>query len=289
MKNLIISTLMLLFSCNENISKDKTINYNYKKNTMKNIYYLNYDLSGEFDIIFNGVLLTRNKKDGVMMNYEYLNPYINTRGKQTITLFLKSLTRAQKISPKVLKDISLELFLSVNKDEPPLKKVQALILPEYKNAQDSILYTWTFDADVPFEIKTLTDAKDLSKENQDSLLKEVVEKYNTVRNLINDGKTNKYMDLYKKSREREMISMYYDEQKQKEYLSSIADRAQSSKDYMQPLKNYKIFIHPNNKLVELMINDGQDSALYSVDKKGKRKTYGLQLYRSLTTGKLEVY
>lgn len=289
MKNLIFIISILFFSCGKtknNIDVQK--NNIYKKGIMNNTYFLNYDLSGDFDIIFNGYCISRNKKDGVKMSFEYLNPYISKSGKQTITLSLKPLHANQKLDPKVLSEIYLEVYLSKNGEQPPFEKIHILKLPKYEGLQDSILYTWTFDADVPFEINTLADAKVLTKENPETLLREVLVQYKNVHDLINDGNIKDYMNLYKKSREREMISMYYDETKQKEYLKGLENRAISSKGFMQPLTDYKLLIHPNNKIISLVNSQGK-TPLFSKDDKGKIKTYGVQLYRSIKTGKLEVY
>lgn len=277
-----------MFSCgNKDLSNEKTKNYNDKKNIMKNIYYLNYDLSGDFDVIFNGISLTKNKKDGVMMNYEYLNPYISKSGEQTVTLILKSVDGTRKIYHKTLSEISLQVYVSVNSEEPPFKKIHVLKLPQYKEAQESIAYTWTFIADVPFEISTLSDAKDLTKEDPNKLFQDVVEKYRNVHTIINEGKIEQYTELYKGSLSREMISMYCDESKKKEYLKQVKEFISGGKNHMLPLQNFKLHINPNGKIVELEDSMGKP-ALVSEDNED-RSTFGLQLYRSSKTGKLEVY
>ena len=46
------------------------------------------------------------------------------------------------------------------------------------------------------------------------------------------------MNLYKKSREREMISMYYDDAKKKEYNNQIQEHIIGGKSHMQPIKNF---------------------------------------------------
>ena len=95
------------------------------------------------------------------------------------------------------------------------------------------------------------------------------------------------MNLYKKSREREMISMYYDDAKKKEYNNQIQEHIIGGKSHMQPIKNYKLNISPNGKIVELE-NENGNSVLVADDGEDISR-YGLQLYRSIKTGKLEVY
>lgn len=253
---------------------------------MKKTYYADFNFKGDFEIIFNGLSLKRNKSMGVSNGLEYLNPFIEKSGKQSISLILKSLSG--KISPDEVKNYYIDIVYTDNGEPAPVHKVMRCSFPAINRPTDSLVYTWTFEADVPYSINGFENSKDLTKEDQKILLRDVIDFYKKVSTIINDGDSKEYLNIYQESREREMISMYYHEEKQKEYLSSIADRVQSSKGFIQPLENYRMFIHPNKKLVELIIND-EDSALFSKGNKGKKKFYGLQLHRSLKTGKLEVY
>ncbi|MBD3907347.1 hypothetical protein NAL32_21835 [Chryseobacterium sp. Ch-15] len=289
MKQIAILIIALLISCGnkENTkTQGQLAEYNYKKGTMKKTYFADFNFRGDFQIIFNGLSIKRNNSVGVSNGLEYLNPFIEKSGKQTITLILKPLSG--KIMPEEIKDYYIDIVYTDNGEPSPINKVMRCSFPPSEKAVDSLMYTWTFDAEVPFEISTLNDAKDLKDEKPEELLKEVVSEYEKVNSLINNGNIIEYMSLYKKSREREMISMYYDDTKQKEYLSNLQQRVASSKGFMQSLSDYRLLIHPNNKVVSLVTSQGK-SPLFSKDENGKIKTYGLQLYRSKITGKLEVY
>lgn len=289
MKQIAVLIIIFLLSCGnkENIEKEEqTATYNYKKGVMKKTYFADFNFKGDFEIIFNGISLKRNKSTGVSNGLEYLNPFIEKSGKQTIVLTVKPLDG--KIPPGDVKDYFIDIVYTDNGEAAPINKVMRCSFPATEKPVDSLTYIWTFEADVPFEITTLNHAKNLKDEKPDNLLKEVVAEYHTVQQLLNDGNISNYMNLYKKSREREMISMYYEETKQKEYLNTLKQRAASSKGLMQPLSDYQLLIHPNNKIISLTNSKGK-SPLFSKDENGKIKTYGLQLYRSLETGKLEVY
>lgn len=289
MKKIVLLVILFLLSCGnkENTkAQEQLIGYNYKQGIMKKTYFADFNFKGDFEIIFNGLSLKRNKSIGVSNGLEYLNPFIEKAGKQTITLMLKPLSG--KIPPNDVKDYYIDIVYTDNEEASPIHKVMRCSFPPTEKPVDSLIHTWTFDADVPFEITTLNEAKDLKDENPENLLKEVFAEYEKVHNLINTGNIPEYMTLYEKSREREMITMYYDNAKQKEYLNGLQKRAISSKGFMQPLSDYKLLIHPNNKIISLQNSDGK-SPLFSKDQNGKIKTYGLQLYRSTKTGKLEVY
>ncbi|WP_347220127.1 hypothetical protein [Chryseobacterium sp.] len=291
MKKFALLSILFLLSCGNTEKtkaqeKEQLTESNYKQGAMKKTYFADFNFKGDFEIIFNGLSLKRNKSVGVSNGLEYLNPFIERSGKQSITLILKPLSG--KIMPGDVKDYYIDIVYTDNGEPAPIHKVMRCSFPSTDKAVDSLMHTWTFDADVDFEIQTLNDAKDLKDEKPDDLLKEVLAKYETIHDLINTGNISEYMDLYKKSREREMTSMYYDQAKQKEYLNSLQQRASSSKGFMQPISGYHLLIHPNNKIVSLQDSNGK-SPLFSKDQNGKIKTYGLQLYRSKTTGKLEVY
>lgn len=279
---------MFLSACAQNKTETLQLEKYKYKSDMKKTYYANYDFGGDFEIIFNGVQLKKNTKAGVSYGIEYLNPYISKSGEQSVTLIVKPLNKNFKIPVADLKDYFIDIIYTNNGEPAPLNNVKRCSFPPTNKPMDSLVYTWKFNADVPYSINGFENSKDLTKEDQKILLRDVIDFYKKVSKIINDGDSKEYLNIYQESREREMISMYYDDEKQKEYLSSIADRVQSSKGFIQPLENYRMFIHPNKKLVELIIND-EDSALFSKDNKGKKKFYGLQLHRSLKTGKLEVY
>lgn len=288
MQKTILILLVLLFSCGNNKLNTEKETINFREKIVTNIYYLTYDFSGDFEIIFNGISIKRNKESGVSNGLEYLNPYISKSGEQNISLIIKPLNPNQKIQINDVKNYYIDIIYTDNGEPSPIHNVKRCSFPAISKPADSLVYNWTFDADVPFEINSLENAKDLTKENQSKLLQDVIAEYQKVHRLINDGEINEYMKIYKNSREREMMSMYYDESKQREYLNGLEKRTLSSKGFMQPLNDYKLLIHPNNKVVSLVDSNGK-TPLYSLDNSGKRKTYGLHLYRSIKTGNLEIY
>lgn len=288
MKQLLyIPLIALFFISSRTEAKQEQKGYDYTEK-MKKTYFANYDFSGHFDIIFNGIRMVRNRKDGVISGTEYLNPYISKSGVQSIVLIVKPLNPNSKILPKDVKDYSIDIVYTENASAAPVKNVKRCSFPAIDKPVDSLVYTWTFDADVPYELEGLTNSLNLSKEDPTKLLSEVLEYYQNVHRMINEGNYKDYLQLYKKSREREMVSVYMDEKKQNDYLESLEKRISSSKGYMQPLTDYKLFIHPNGKLVGLITSNGV-TPLYSKDQEGKRKRYGLELHKVKGGDKLEIY
>lgn len=267
--------------------KQEVSHYKYT-GKIKKTYFASYNFSGHFDVIFNGVIMTRNRKDGVTSGIEDLNPYIAKKGPQKVTLILRPLDAKSKIAPEDVKDYFIDIVYTEDGDPSAVHKVKRCSFPAVYKPVDSLVYTWTFDADVPYELTGFTNSSDLSSEDPKPLLAEVLEYYKHVHEVINKGDAKDYLQLYQKSREREMISMYMDEQKQKEYLQKLEKRISSSKGFMQPLEDYRLLIHPNGRLISLIKPDGT-SPLYSKDSEGKWKRYGLDLHRVKGSHKFEVY
>lgn len=278
-----------MFYCgNDKSNKGSFVNYRYEKTSTRRTYFIDFNFRGDFEIIFNGISIKRNKSNAVSNGLEYLNPYISKTGSQSITLIVKPVDSGSKIQTDDVKDYYIDIVYTNNGEAAPVHHVKRCTFSPISKPVDSLVNTWTFDAEVPFEINNLLDAADLTQQDPNKLLEEVLTEYQKVSSLINNGNIKDYMQLYKSSREREMVSMYYNESKQKEYLDGLEKRALSSKGFMQPINDYKILIHPNKKVVSLINSQGK-TPLCSEDNNGKIKTYGLQLYRSSKTGKLEVY
>ncbi|SNQ42382.1 hypothetical protein [Cellulophaga lytica] len=282
---LTISFFMLNGCLNNKANKSLT---NTEKTKMNKIYYLHYNFNADFEIIFNGVSLIRNNKIGVVNDYQYLNPYINKKGVQTLSLKIKPHEKDDLLTENYLKNISIDIYYSENDENPPFKLVKKCELKSIEKPLKIFIDSWTFEAEVPYSLVGLENSQSFLDKDQNKLLEKVIEKYSNVKNIINNGDTLKYLEIYKKSREREMNSMYYDVSKQKEYLNSLSKRVLSSKGFMQPISDYKLFIHPNGKLVQL-VNSNGSTPLYSIDNKGKRKSYGLILHQLKGANELEVY
>lgn len=280
---------LLLISCScVQAKQEYQINQYEYTDTMKHTYFANYDFRGNFDIILNGISIRRNRKNGVIGGVEYLNPFISKNGIQNITLIVKPLNHNTKITPQEVKDYFIDITYTENRAPAPVNKVKRCSFPAIEHPVDSLIHTWTFNADVSYTLEGLENSQDFTKEDPAKLLNEILAYYKNVYQIINQGNSAEYLQLYKKSREREMISMYYDAAKQKEYLQSVAQRITSSKGEMQPLTGYKLFIHPNGKLVSLITDDGS-TPLYAKNKEGKVKTYGLELHRVKGSDKIEIY
>ena len=255
----------------------------------KNSYFLNYDFGGNYTISCNGIIIAESNDSSISHSYRILNPFISEKGKQNISLKIKHPNKELKINPKEIENFFLEIYMSDNGENAPFKKIKKLTLPPIPKPVDSIFYTWEFDADVNYKLENIFDkASDLTKEKPESLLKDVLNKYEENFAIINEGNVNKYSQLIEKRLLRETTSMYYSEEEKQNYKNKVLQRVKLSKGIMQPIQDYKIVVHPNNKIVNL-VNSKGEPVLYSKDENSKIKTFGLKLYRDKETGELKVY
>lgn len=260
----------------------------------KKVFFLNYDLTGNIKIYFNGILMTKiNEREGVRGGNYYLNSYINKSGIQSISVKLDKFHN-KFLFPAYLEGIFLEVYYSNNFSEGMndfhLEKIKKLVLPKYEDAQDSIFYTWELTTDVNYELpNVLENATDLSKEDTDKLFKDVISFYTNIHEVLNNGQTDKYRDIFKESLTRQAKSMYYNEQEIQNYITEQVDRAAKAEGFMQPFENYTLELHINNKTLELVSISNGKSPLVSIDKDNYIRTEGFILYKDKTTGKLEVY
>ncbi|GAA5094883.1 hypothetical protein GCM10023210_26960 [Chryseobacterium ginsengisoli] len=287
---IMIGFICLFLQCS-NAKETPIINSTSEKNKSmnKNSYFIDYSLRGNFEIYFNGILIERKNTNGTIMNYQYLNQFIEESGEQDITIKILPENGNTEISPNVLKSIALKIYFSENGDTPPLKMVKNLVLPSYSKPQNTVVYNWKVKMEVPFMRSKLKNiATNLTQENIDRLFQEVKDYYINVQGIINSGDSKEYLRLYKNSIERETETSYYTAQKKEDYITNLADRVEKSKNGMLQIPNTQIVIHPNGLIVELQ-DKNYNTPLMSKDNSGKTRTFGLQLYRSIKTGKLEVY
>ncbi|WP_333889388.1 hypothetical protein [Sphingobacterium siyangense] len=160
--------------------------------------------------------------------------------------------------------------------------------------------SFTFDAEVPYNINILDNAEVLFTKNKDQLKaleKEVVAKYNEIRG------------IYLKGTKDDLANAVYEKEKrlaQQMYLSSETIKNNWDKEYqfrtdedleffdLKPIEKYKMTFYANGKLVCLEKINNEKSALWGGFKR-KDKGVGtttyiqLYLYRQKDSKELHVY
>ncbi|KGK30612.1 hypothetical protein [Cellulophaga sp. E6(2014)] len=112
-------------------------------------------------------------------------------------------------------------------------------------------YTFTFDAQVPYEIEGWTNAIDLRKQDQEKLELAIVNYYKEIQQLYKANDAASIMNMEYAMFERLAVTEYRDRRYIKEMVAEVYDPIFIlNKDY-QPIKDYKIQYFADGKIVRL--------------------------------------
>ena len=191
-----------------------------------------------------------------------INDQILKKGKQTITIRLfppqlsdhsysPVLVDASKFSIKVLhrkfkdplEDYKQD-FEFISPHKPGTEKFAA-------SGQKFYEFTGTFEADVPYHVEGWEGSKDLSKENQNELLKETVAAYNNFRDILVKKDADAYASLMY-DKEVELAKTYYwstpkdSEERWHDMKKSLLEDRNILK-----LSDYKLVLYAHGRVVAL--------------------------------------
>lgn len=268
---------------------------NTQKDEMKNIlntktYVLNYDTNYCHEIFINGIRVAQDYSvKGQTGGLIYLNPFIESQGIQSLKIKLFEENKETKINANNLINQIFELYSYIPPmDESELSLIKKVDFESILPTQE-VICSFQFEANISYDLPIkLENSKNLINENKDKLIEEVLEFYNNYSNLINKGDDVEYKKLFKNAHDREIISMFYDNQQKDELLNTLSKRIINSKNNVQPLEEYSLYFHPNNKIIYLQTTGSLKSPLYSKTKEKVRR-FGVYLHKPKESNKLEVY
>ncbi|PXY43560.1 hypothetical protein [Flavobacterium hydrophilum] len=278
-----------------------------------------YTNNSSFEILINDLPVVNHfnpSNETLKGSYYPLNWHISKNGIQNITIkmypgfnqdtnaFNQTLENNSGIKIKIVKS-----FLDSNNTMPDEEEVTTYTTPQKKINETLISVfsgrtfyedNFTFISEVPYEIQTLEKSEvlfttDAEKLNQ--LQKEVVIKYNEIR------------EIYMSGTKDELAHINYDKEKrvaQQLYLSSAEIKDRWENDYqfrtdqnldffdLKPIEKFNIKFYANGKIVCLQKINNKKSALWGgfkrKDKKEVTTTYiSLYLYRPKGSNELFVY
>ncbi|MGG6232405.1 hypothetical protein [Tenacibaculum sp. SDUM215027] len=231
-------------------------------------YFIEANQSGCFyELYVNGRLVFNLfKQVGLMGNITCINDAILKSGKQEVTVKLYPLgqtkvkrfdtfTKNARIEVKIEKyDIQVE-----DSDE----KVVTFKIPEASTRSKNDIkieglpyyeHTFTFYAEVPYEVTGWSESQDLTKMDQKQLEKEIVAFYNNLSDVIYNQDEAKWVDLVKNREQEVLISEAYNDVNEE----SIKDRKRKFKQVFdskfkkkEPLDKYEMIFGGNGRIVAL--------------------------------------
>lgn len=281
MKSLILVFFFLFTNCNNNKDKFmKTSSDNY-------IYMLSYNTNCNFSIFINDFLVYENHNvQGNQGGMIELNPFISNSLLQNLKIILKN--DDNSIQSSELPKQNFQLI----RGKIPLEESHFEEMDKAKfvfSPKQDIISLIEFKPDINYDGSkiSLAQSKDLNKIDKIELMEKVLAFYKNYGEIINAGNTEEYKKLFKNAHDREIISMYYNSQESNKMIEKLSNRISESKGGLQPLENFDLYIHPNNKIVELLNKDGK-SPLYSKIN-GKIKRFGVFLHIPANSNNLTIY
>jgi hypothetical protein len=239
-----------------NCSQKVTEKEKNKTMTSNNNYTLIYNFPFNGEILINDVVLDKHLYDN-LTGTEFINMYILKNGTQKIKIKLYSpqLEKGKLINEYELKKSNEEfaLYNTIldNGEISNLQLLQKLNFPNINNPLPVIEHEWSFNAELPFELKGWKNAENLNNWDKDKLEKAVVLKYKQLQELLNIGNTNLFLKELEFANNEYFISNYYNEQKKKAYLSNLIEDFSLLTGKVPILKDYNMRIMGDGKVVVL--------------------------------------
>ena len=253
MKKILFIFTILLFNCHnaqntgemkiQQIPLEKQITYGISL-SMRVPYelYIN-DIKADYDYV--------GANSGVDMN-----PYILKNGKYKVKLRIFPAFKAGEklIASKDIKNsnISFGSYIRnretdeiLNYEDKPLPITAPTIDVPYFEQEWEVELT-----DLPYELEGWSKGQDLRKWDKKELEKKVVEYYQKLWRILNNGEGEKYVEVWKKA-DQELFSYYYTTQER--YLKLVENTIEDVEEYckgtMIPLEDYEMKLYAEGKLV----------------------------------------
>ena len=253
MKKILFIFIILLFNCHntqntgemkiQQIPLEKQITYGISL-SMRVPYelYIN-DIKADCDYV--------GANSGVDMN-----PYILKNGKYKVKL---RIFPAFKAGEKLIEfddieksNISFDSYIR-NKETNEILNYNSIPLPIVAPKEDVPYFEQEWDVELtelPYELEGWSKGQDLRKWDKKELEKKVVEYYQKLWRILNNGEGEKYVEVWKKA-DQELFSYYYTTQER--YLKLVENTIEDVEEYckgtMIPLEDYEMKLYAEGKLV----------------------------------------
>lgn len=261
MKKIILLTTLILFNINCSQNKKEMNNKEISFPTIaqdKQIRYIVNATAGIPVIIyFNDIKIS---EENTPLNTSIdLNPYVLKNGKYKVKIKIFPLFRRgdAEVKPEDIKTCKLFFgnYFKI-KETGEIKNFNtdiSLPIDVPKNPVPYFEQEWEVEiTELPYKLEGWSKGQNLTKMDEKELQSKVVEFYENVKNILNNGEGEKYLKLWQYA-DKELPSYYYTTQGQYDKLSqnTIEDVEENCKGTMIPLEDYEMKIYGNGKLVTL--------------------------------------
>ena len=185
-----------------------------------------------------------------------MNPYILKNGKYKVKL---RIFPAFKAGEKLIEfddieksNISFDSYIR-NKETDEISNYNSIPLPIVAPKEDVPYFEQEWEVEItelPYELEGWSKGQDLRKWDKKELEKKVVEYYQKLWRILNNGEGEKYVEVWKKA-DQELFSYYYTTQER--YLKLVENTIEDVEEYckgtMIPLEDYEMKLYAEGKLV----------------------------------------
>lgn len=233
----------------------------YDHNPWYEIEYSN-DACG-YEILINDITVHRYFMFGSANEQRIqINDQILSSGKQSVTVrMFPPQLQDQSWSPTLTDAAKFSIKIQYRQADGPIENSKQVF--EFKSpnkpgtehflasGQKYYEFKGTFNAEVPYQLEGWSKSKDLSKENQEELLKEAVSAYNNFREILIKKDINAYANLMY-DKELELAKAYYwktaDDSRERwdEMKGSVLEKRE-----ILPLKDFKMVLYAGGKVLAL--------------------------------------
>ena len=288
--------LFNIISCQKKDTATHTSNSNtnnYEKKMTQTtashpLYALSLDAAGDFQVYINDILVAYYYKNGGTSLTLPINREILGSGKQNIKIVLKS---DKELDENELKYYKFRILKYTSFDSPDYDMVVDCKFNADKNKPSKeITQSWDFTSEVPYQVTGWSQSVVLLNEDKDALLKEVLETYNSFRDILQKKDTGSFLTKTK-TRDLEIdkalnLSPADSKKDQSETSATIQNISE-----VLPIDNYKMVFYGNGRMVSLIRTDTKskdESALQAKLKDNSTEIYELVLHRPKKGAPLEV-
>ena len=185
-----------------------------------------------------------------------MNPYILKNGKYKVKLRIFPAFKAGEklIASKDIKNSNISFGSYIrNRETDEILNYEDKLLPITAPTIDVPYFEQEWEVeitDLPYELEGWSKGQDLRKWDKKELEKKVVEYYQKLWRILNNGEGEKYVEVWKKA-DQELFSYYYTTQER--YLKLVENTIEDVEEYckgtMIPLEDYEMKLYAEGKLV----------------------------------------
>ncbi|MFK7033051.1 hypothetical protein [Flavobacterium oreochromis] len=293
----IVFFIFLALTCCHNKKNDET-KKSKKMNQLKKEYFLNHKFGNlTYQIYINDLLIANSYNgNGIPGPYE-INPYLFSSGIQKLRIKISAPSELGKeyLSPKDIENLEKKTFISLleNENFDDIRIIKEINFQSIKEKQSFIEQEWTFEVDITNEVNNLDKSQNLTTIDKEKLRKDVVNKYEELKQLLNEGNGTAFINELNRPLSVVFKSEYMSEEEQLEYKKNLEKYFNSHKGIMNSISNFTIRIMGNGKAIALEYATGKYKGLgilssKDIQHKTLNKNY-IILHKPIDADKFEIF